>query len=92
MRMPRTICCCVLLTLAGCATVPMGPSVRVMPAPGKSFEQFQVDDAVCRQWAGQQIGMTPQETVNQNAVTDAVNRCLLRFQQFKQLLKVFMQF
>ena len=72
MRMPRTICCCVLLTLAGCATVPMGPSVRVMPAPGKSFEQFQVDDAVCRQWAGQQIGMSPQETINQNTATGAV--------------------
>ena len=29
-----------LLAVAGCATVPAGPSVMVMPAPGKSFEQF----------------------------------------------------
>ena len=72
MLMPRTICYFVLLTLAGCATVPTGPSVRVMPAPGKSFEQFQVDDAICRQWAGQQIGMSPQETINQNTATGAV--------------------
>jgi hypothetical protein len=61
----------VLLTLAGCATVPSGPSVRVMPTPGKSFEQFRAEDATCRQWAGQQTGMTPQETINQNAVTGA---------------------
>ena len=30
------------------------------------------DDAVCRQWAGQQIGISPQETVNQNAASGAV--------------------
>ena len=36
---------------AGCATVPAGPSVAVMPGSAKSFEQFQADDATCRQWA-----------------------------------------
>jgi len=61
----------VALTLAGCATLPTGPSVRVLPAPGKSFEQFQADDAVCRQWAERQIGRNPQETANQNTVTGA---------------------
>src|SRR5438105_9494113 len=39
------------LLLAACATVPMGPSVMVLPGTGKNFEQFQADDAVCRQWA-----------------------------------------
>jgi hypothetical protein len=62
----------VLLVVSGCATIPTGPSVRVLPAPGKTFEQFQADDAVCRQWANQQIGISPQETVNQNAATGAV--------------------
>jgi hypothetical protein len=61
-----------LVGLSGCATVPTGPSVAVFPAPGKPFEQFQADDAVCRQWAAQQIGVTPQETVNQNTATGAV--------------------
>jgi hypothetical protein len=61
-----------LLAASGCATLPTGPSVRVLPAPGKTFEQFQVDDVVCRQWAAQQIGISPQETVNQNAATGAV--------------------
>jgi len=46
--------------------------VQVLPAPGKPFEQFQADDAVCRQWAAQQIGISPQETVNQNAAAGAV--------------------
>jgi hypothetical protein len=45
--------------LAGCATVPSGPSVMVLPGTGKSFELFQADDGVCRQWAAQQIGITP---------------------------------
>jgi hypothetical protein len=43
----------------------------VLPAPGKPFEQFQADDAVCRQWASQQIGMTTQNTVNMNTAAGA---------------------
>ncbi len=60
-----------LLILSGCVTLPTGPSVRVLPGPEKTFEEFRADDAVCRQWAGQQVGISPQETVNQNAVTGA---------------------
>jgi len=61
-----------LLVMVGCATVPKGPSVMVLPPPGKPFELFQAEDAICRQWALQQIGQSPQETVNQNIVTGAV--------------------
>jgi len=47
----------VLGGLAGCASLPpSGPSVAVMPAPGKSFEQFNVEDNVCRQFAQKSIG------------------------------------
>ncbi|GFO70745.1 hypothetical protein GMLC_43240 [Geomonas limicola] len=62
----------VLLVLAGCATMPTGPSVRVLPAPGKSFEEFQTDDAICRQWAERQVGISPQERADQNTATGAV--------------------
>jgi hypothetical protein len=62
----------VLLALSGCATVPAGPSVMVLPAPGKTFDQFQAEDAVCRRWALQQIGQTPQENINQSTATGAV--------------------
>ena len=61
----------VLLVLGGCATVPSGPSVLVLPAPGKPFEQFQTDDLACRQWAGQQIGISAQDTINRNTATSA---------------------
>lgn len=50
----------VALLLTACATVPTGPSVMVLPGNGKNFEQFQADDAVCRQWAAQQTGTTTQ--------------------------------
>ena len=60
-----------LLVMGGCATIPKGPSVMVLPPPEKPFEVFQADDAVCRTWAAQQIGLSPQETVNQNTVTGA---------------------
>jgi len=62
----------VLLALGGCATLPSGPSVRVLPGPSKTFAEFQSDNAICRQWAGQQIGMSPQDTANQNTATGAV--------------------
>jgi len=57
--------------LTACATVPTGPSVMVLPGGGKNFEQFQVDDAVCRQWALQQTGTTPNEAGAASAVTGA---------------------
>ena len=65
--------CAVLAMIAGCATVPTGPNVTVLPGAGKSFEQFQADDVVCRQWAQQQIGgASPSETGNKNMATGAV--------------------
>src|SRR5712692_6967454 len=57
--------------LTACATVPTGPSVMVLPGDGKNFEQFQADDAVCRQWAAQQTGTTTQRASTQSTVSGA---------------------
>src|SRR5437879_13486972 len=48
------------LLLGACATVPAGTGLMALPGTGKSFEQFQIDDTVCRQWASQQTGTTPE--------------------------------
>jgi hypothetical protein len=61
-----------VLALSGCATVPTGPSVMVLPPQGKPFEAFQADDSVCRQWAAQQAGAGPSETTNQTLANGAV--------------------
>ncbi|HTG82770.1 MAG TPA: hypothetical protein VL949_12550 [Geobacteraceae bacterium] len=45
-----------LLALSGCARLPTGPSVLVLPAPNKPFDVFQAEVATCRQWASQQLG------------------------------------
>ena len=45
-----------VLALGACATVPTGPTVMVLPGSGKPFDQFQMDDNSCRQWAGLQSG------------------------------------
>ena len=58
--------------LGACATVPTGPSVMVLPGGGKSFEQFQADDGICRQWAFQQTGTSPGQAVNESGITSAV--------------------
>ena len=59
------------ITLNGCASVPTGPSVMVMPGPGKPFEVFQAEDNACRQWAAQQAGASPSETTNKTLATGA---------------------
>jgi hypothetical protein len=67
----------VLVALTGCATLPTGPSVRVLPSPGKPFEQFMREDAVCRRWAEVQVGGNPQQGVNQNVAGGAALGTLL---------------
>ena len=53
LRMPGILAPIVLL--AACAQTPMGPTVQVMPGAGKSFEAFQYDQSVCRQFAQQAV-------------------------------------
>lgn len=60
-----------LLALTGCETLPTGPSVMVLPSPGKPFDQFQGEDAICRQYADRQV-RNPQEAYNENATKSAV--------------------
>jgi hypothetical protein len=60
------------LLLVACATVPTEPSVMVLPGSGKSFEQFVVDDALCRQWTAQHTGTTKQVATESTATEAAV--------------------
>jgi hypothetical protein len=41
----------------------------VLPGDFKSFEQFQSDDGVCRNWSAQQIGITPDQAATHSVVT-----------------------
>jgi hypothetical protein len=62
--------CWVLLVFSGCANIPNGPSVAVMPAPGKPFDLFVAEDRECRQFAQQSIGTT----ANQDAMGSDASR------------------
>lgn len=44
------------LSLGACTSMPIGPSLLVLPGSGRTFEQFQMDDYSCRQFALGQIG------------------------------------
>ena len=65
-----------LIALAGCATPPAGPTVGVMPAPNKSFNDFAADQAVCKQWADSQVAGQAQAANNQALGTAAVGTLL----------------
>ncbi len=57
--------------LAGCAEIPMAPSVDVMPAPGEPFSIFRADDVQCRQFASQQLGISPGQAGQQQVISGA---------------------
>jgi uncharacterized protein YcfJ len=61
----------VLMLLASCAATPLGPTVQVMPGPGKSFDTFQADQAGCKNYAADQV-RGQAEAANQNAVGAAL--------------------
>ncbi|MFN3566235.1 MAG: hypothetical protein ACK4V1_09685 [Burkholderiaceae bacterium] len=63
----------VALGLAGCASVPTGPSLQALPGRTKSFEAFQLDDAVCRDHALAQIGgRSASDRANEAAAASAI--------------------
>ena len=41
--------------LSGCAQTPAGPTVQVLPAPGKPFDQFQQEQIYCKEIARQEV-------------------------------------
>jgi hypothetical protein len=66
----------ILGLLAGCAATPMGPTVQVMPGPGKSFSVFQADLAECKYFAAGQV-QGQADAANQRAAGGAVLTTLL---------------
>lgn len=60
-----------LVSLAGCVPRPVGPTVVVMPGPGKPFDRFVREDNLCRNYAAQQAGLTPGQATGQSTVTGA---------------------
>ena len=62
----------VVIGLVGCASIPTGPRVTVMPAPGKPFELFVQEDNICRQFAAQSIGNSAQDSGNQAFAKTAI--------------------
>ena len=65
-----------LLLLNACASEPMGPTVGVMPAPGKSFNVFQGDQALCKQYASSEVQGGSQQANNRQVGTAIVGTLL----------------
>lgn len=50
--------------LGACAQMPAGPTVPVMPPPGKPFDVFVSDEQICRDYASQSLGTTPAQAAS----------------------------
>jgi len=66
-----------VLLLSACASIPNGPSRMALPGKGKSFDEFQVDDRNCMQFAQSHIGgstanQVSNDTFTKNAVLGTV--------------------
>ena len=61
-----------LLILSACASRPVGPSLTVMPAPGKPFDVFQKDDEQCRTYAQNSVGTTADDAATLSTAKTAV--------------------
>ena len=51
---------------------PTGPTVLAVPPEGKALAQFQQEEANCRNYAFNQIGISPAEGANRSAAGSAV--------------------
>ena len=59
------------LSMAGCVSIPTGPSRMALPGSGKDFDQFRSDDTMCRQYAVESAGATPTQFQENSAVKSA---------------------
>ena len=58
--------------LAGCAQMPAGPSIAVMPAPYKPFDVFRQEDDLCRGWAAYSIGIPGHDAAAERLLASTV--------------------
>jgi hypothetical protein len=61
-----------LALLWACASVPTGPSVAVLPAPGKPLEVFQAEDQACRAYSAKSAGANANDAAAESVVGSAV--------------------
>lgn len=64
------------LLLSGCASEPLGPTIGVMPAPNKPFDVFQGDQAICKQFAADQIRGGAERSIDQQVGTAVIGTLL----------------
>jgi uncharacterized protein YcfJ len=60
-----------IMLISGCASTPMGPTVRALPPAGKSFEQFDAENSYCKEYARREVSGQA-EAANEKAVGAAL--------------------
>ena len=65
-----------ILLLSACATEPLGPTIPVMPAPNKPFDMFQGDQALCKQYASNEVQGGAQQANNRQVGTAVIGTLL----------------
>jgi hypothetical protein len=65
-----------VLLLSACATEPLGPTIPVMPAPNKPFDVFQGDQALCKQFASNEVQGGAQQANNRQVGTAVIGTLL----------------
>ena len=73
LRFSLVVLSTIILAASGCASLPNGPSVMVLPGTGVTFDRFRNDDVICQQYASFQVGgTTANEAAMKSGATSAV--------------------
>jgi hypothetical protein len=65
-----------LAMLGGCVSQPIGPTVTVLPGPGKPFDRFAEEEAFCRDFARWQVAGAPAQANSKSSAARLSARCL----------------
>lgn len=66
----------VMLVLAGCVSIPSGPSSMALPGSGMGWDRFRADEADCRGFAQSQVGTTPDQAAVTRRYDGAYLQCM----------------
>lgn len=72
MKTPLLAAMTAVLLLAGCASVPSGPSVLALPGTNRDYSEFRDDDMRCREYAAHEVGPADNDPAIRNAIIGTV--------------------
>jgi uncharacterized protein YcfJ len=76
MLKPIALISAAAILLTACTSVPDGPTVQVLPSPGKPLQLFQQEQAQCKDYAANEVSHSSQSANNMQVLTGVLGTVL----------------